>query len=285
MLVYVPLYEYYCTFKKKNLERMNTKTNFINIEDIIEIAGKAGDKILEVYNDVESFNVETKADNSPLTRADREANTIICQGLEKLDYLYPILSEENKMIPYETRKTFDYLWIVDPLDGTKEFIKRNGEFTVNIALTFEGTPVAGVVYAPVLDEMYYAIKGEGAFVIKGGEKVQLSAKTYQNSDSNLAIVCSRSHLNEETQNFIDRFTSPLKVSKGSSLKFLILASGDAHIYPRLAPTMEWDTAAAQIILEEAGGKVVNAVDGYPLKYNKENLLNPFFIATANQVNE
>jgi len=259
--------------------------NFVDIDEIIDIAFEAGQKILEIYEDLENFDIETKSDNSPLTRADKEANEIICNRLNKSIFQYPILSEENKMVPYEDRKDYEYLWIVDPLDGTKEFIKRNGEFTVNIALVKNGVPVAGVVFAPVLSEMYYAVKSHGAYMIKQGEKTKLEAKNYKNSDSKLGIVCSRSHLNEETQNFITQLNDPVKVSKGSSLKFLILAAGAAHIYPRLAPTMEWDTAAAQIILEEAGGSVFDAESKQPLRYNKENLLNPHFIAQAKLLNE
>lgn len=254
------------------------------ISEVTSIAKAAGHKILEVYNDIENFQVEQKDDNSPLTRADREANKIICDGLEKLDSQIPIISEENKVIDFETRSNYSYCWMVDPLDGTKEFIKRNGEFTVNIALIKDGKSIAGVVYTPVTDDMYYAIEKDGAFHIKDNKKKQLQTSFYHSDEKAISIVCSRSHLNEETQSFIDKYDEPLKVAKGSSLKFLIIASGDAQVYPRLAPTMEWDTAAAQIILEEAGGKVVVAETGEPVRYNKENLLNPHFIAYANQIN-
>ena len=253
------------------------------INQVINIAKEAGAKILEVYEDIDNFNIETKDDKSPLTRADKEANKIICNGLESLHPKWPIISEENKSVSYDIRNEYTFFWMVDPLDGTKEFIKRNGEFTVNIALIFNGRSIAGVVYAPVLDEMFYAIKNQGAFRITNNVEQRLSASTYQPQDENLSIVCSRSHLNDATQSFIDRYKEPQKVSKGSSLKFLILASGDAHIYPRLAPTMEWDTAAAQIILEEAGGKVLRADTGEPVYYNKEDLLNPHFIAYANEL--
>jgi len=247
------------------------------ITQVNKIAIAAGNKIMEVYQDVDNFNVEIKGDDSPLTRADKEANKIICDGLEKLSIKYPIISEENKEIPYSERKDFEYIWMVDPLDGTKEFIKRNGEFTVNIALIHKNKSVAGVVYAPVTEELYSAVKGEGAWVEHKGSLKGLAATYYRSDEKALSIVCSRSHLNEETQKFIDDYDEPLKVAKGSSLKFLILASGDAQIYPRLAPTMEWDTAAAHIILEEAGGEILRA-DGEPMVYNKEDLLNPHFVA-------
>lgn len=253
------------------------------IEAVLPIAKAAGDKIMEVYEDVDNFNIEQKDDNSPLTRADKEANKIICDGLAKLSVIYPIVSEENKAIPYSERKDFDYFWMVDPLDGTKEFIKRNGEFTVNIALIHKNRSVAGVVYAPVMDEMYYAIKGQGAMIQTSGDPKSLAATFYHSEEKALSIVCSRSHLNAETQAFIDGYDAPLKVSKGSSLKFLILAAGEAQVYPRLAPTMEWDTAAAHIILEEAGGSIVQAKNGLALEYNKENLLNPHFIAYGNKL--
>lgn len=245
---------------------------------IIEIAREAGQVILEIYEQSEGVVIERKADNSPLTIADRAANKVICDGLEKLEVQHPIISEENKEIPYAKRKDFEYNWLVDPLDGTKEFIKRNGEFTVNIALIHKGVPVLGVVYAPVLEEMYWAVKGQGAFLIKDEQETQLSAASFQLSDANLNLVCSRSHLNEDTQQFVNQFSTPNLVSQGSSLKFLILAKSEAHIYPRLAPTMEWDTGAAQIVLEEAGGKVINHETNQPLSYNKEDLLNPYFIA-------
>jgi 3'(2'), 5'-bisphosphate nucleotidase len=246
--------------------------------NIIKIAQKAGEAILEIYEQSEGVVIERKADDSPLTIADKAANKIICDGLEKLSVSYPIISEENKEIPYAIRKDFEYNWLVDPLDGTKEFIKRNGEFTVNIALIKNGHPVMGVVYAPVLNEMYWAVKGEGAFLIKEGKETKLSASEFRMSDSNLKVVCSRSHLNQGTQDFVDALIKPELVSKGSSLKFLILAKGEAELYPRLAPTMEWDSGAAHIVLEEAGGKVIDEETKEPLRYNKENLLNPFFIA-------
>lgn len=251
------------------------------IDQLLPIAEQAGKAILEVYHSASDIEITSKDDNSPLTRADQASNEVICAGLEKMDPLFPIVSEENKAIPYETRKDFDYYWLVDPLDGTKEFIKRNGEFTVNIALVHGGRTVLGVVYTPVTSEMYWAAKGMGAFIKKEGAIEKLNAASFSMKDEQLNLVCSRSHLNEGTQNFVAKFENPELVSKGSSLKFLILANGQAHIYPRLAPTMEWDTAAAQIVLEEAGGHVINAETNEPLQYNKENLLNPHFIAYGN----
>jgi len=255
------------------------KTMVLNlIEQVKEIAFKAGEEILDVYKDESSFGVEAKSDDSPLTLADQRANTVICDSLIALNPDIPILSEENKTIDYSERKDFDYFWMVDPLDGTKEFIKRNGEFTVNIALIHKTKSVAGVVYVPVTDEMFWAVDGEGAWKEAKGEKTKLQANNYRMDDKGLGVVCSRSHLNEETSAFLNSMNEPKTVSKGSSLKFLIIAESNADVYPRLAPTMEWDTAAAQIILEEAGGRVVRADDKSPLRYNKEILTNPHFIA-------
>ncbi len=247
------------------------------LKEVTEIAKEAGAAILEIYNQ-EDLGIEHKKDESPLTFADKAANEIICNGLNKLFPEIPIISEENKSVDYETRKNYSYFWLVDPLDGTKEFIKRNGEFTVNIALVKGNEVISGVVYTPVSNELYYATSGEGAFREVGGKSIQLSVNKFDIKDKGLGVVCSRSHLNDATQSFVEGLNSPNLIAKGSSLKFLILAAGGADIYPRLAPTMEWDTAAAQIILEEAGGRVLNNESGEKLKYNKEVLLNPHFIA-------
>lgn len=248
------------------------------IEQVRGIAFKAGEEILDVYKDEASFGIEAKADDSPLTQADQRANKVICDSLIALNPDIPIISEENKAIDYAERKDFEYFWMVDPLDGTKEFIKRNGEFTVNIALIHQNKSVAGVVYVPVTDEMFWAVEGEGSWKESKGEKTKLQANNYSMEDPGLGVVCSRSHLNEETSAFLNKMNNPETVSKGSSLKFLIIAESNADVYPRLAPTMEWDTAAAHIILEEAGGQVVRADDNTPLRYNKEILTNPHFIA-------
>lgn len=253
----------------ENLARMVTK-----------IASDAGEAILEIYNSATDVEIQQKSDNSPLTKADRASNKVICDQLEQLDPKFPIVSEENKEVPYETRKDYEYYWLVDPLDGTKEFIKRNGEFTVNIALVHKQAVVMGVVYVPVTNKMYWAAKGSGAFEVIDTQEKPLNAQTFKMTDEGLNVVCSRSHLNEETEAFVKKLSAPKLVATGSSLKFLILADGRAHLYPRLAPTMEWDTAAAQIILEESGGKVINNDTKEPLQYNKENLRNPYFIAYA-----
>lgn len=245
---------------------------------VVDIARQAGQAILGIYDNVDEMKVELKADQSPLTIADKISNDIIFSGLSQLEVTHPIVSEETRQLPYEERKAFRTFWLVDPLDGTKEFLKRNGEFTVNIALVEDHRPILGVVYAPVLDELYWGVKGEGAFIETEEGPVRLAAAGFRLSDPGLNVVCSRSHLNDETKAFVDQLNDPELVAKGSSLKFLILAKGDAHVYPRLAPTSEWDTGASQIILEEAGGMIIDQETGLPMRYNKEKLLNNHFIA-------
>ncbi|MFY0651245.1 MAG: 3'(2'),5'-bisphosphate nucleotidase CysQ [Cyclobacteriaceae bacterium] len=249
-----------------------------NYQNLIEIAKdaavEAGKAILEVYNS-DDFNVELKGDDSPLTRADKQAHNVIVSHLENTDL--PILSEEGKSIPFEERKSWDHFWMVDPLDGTKEFIKRNGEYTVNIALIHDGKAIAGVVFVPVTQKLYWSVKGEGAFV-KSKEGVgELRSNKITLQDEGLKVVASRSHLNDDTQQFLDSLNKPEVVSMGSSLKLLAIAEGTADVYPRFAPTMEWDTAAANAIVEESGAKVYQKEMKEELLYNKEDLLNPHFI--------
>lgn len=239
-----------------------------------EAAFQAGEEIMRIYAS-EDFSVESKADHSPLTLADRAAHEAITQKLEKAGA--PILSEEGRSIPFEERKNWESFWVVDPLDGTKEFIKKNGEFTVNIAWMIKNRPILGVVYAPVTAEMYWAVKGQGAFKSRGKEVTSLKTSAKPLSTRNLKVVASRSHMNAETEAFVSQLAEPEIVSKGSSLKFLMVAEGQADLYPRFGPTMEWDTAAAQIIVEEAGGHVMLEDQQSILTYNKSSLLNPYFI--------
>ena len=246
--------------------------NQIDIQDIVIIAKEAGNAIMQIYK--QDFEVEYKQDNSPLTLADKKANDIIEDGLNQLSVNFPILSEEGKEIPYEDRKHWEYFWLVDPLDGTKEFVKKNGEFTVNIALIHKDTPVLGVVYAPALDICYWARQGEGAF--KDGKNLPL--KTSGQHDI-YKIVVSRSHMSDDTQAFIDAIDTDKEkklVSIGSSLKICLVAEGEADIYPRLGPTMEWDTGAAHAIVNESKCQL-QSYDGSTHNYNKEKLLNEFFV--------
>jgi len=253
------------------------------VDDIQLIAKNAGQAILEIYHSSD-FGIELKKDDSPLTKADRTANQIIENGLEQLPENFPILSEENIEIPYSIRKDFEFFWMVDPLDGTKEFINKNDEFTVNIALIHKNKVVLGVVYIPVLDEMYFAEINQGAFSIIEGETLKLLPKPFNSNAKNLKVVCSKSHINEGTKKLIDQLNDPIIIAKGSSLKFIELAKGTAQLYPRVGTIMEWDSAAAQIIVEEAGGQIIDLKTGNPLIYNKENLTNPDFWATANVIN-
>jgi len=245
----------------------------IELEDIVFIAKDAGEAIMQIYN--RDFNIEYKDDKSPLTEADLKANDIICSNLTRLYPNIPIMSEENKQVAYDNRKKWDYYWCIDPIDGTKEFIKKNDEFTVNIALIHKNTPVLGVVYAPAINEMYKAKKGEGAF--KNNQKLPL--QTNLNPKEKLFVVASKSHLSPETQEFIDNLETKEieQVSKGSSLKLCMVAEGKADIYPRLAPTMEWDIAAADAVVREAGKMTYQFENNQPMLYNKENLLNPWFV--------
>ena len=229
--------------------------------------------MLKIYT--KDFSIEYKDDKSPLTQADLKANQIICSNLKELYPDIPIMSEENKEIDYNIRKNWEYYWCIDPIDGTKEFIKKNGEFTINIALIHKNEPVLGIVYAPVLKDMYVAKKGEGAF--KNGQKLPLIINYNQKEE--MFVVASKSHLSQETQDFInDLDTKKIQqISKGSSLKLCMVAEGTADIYPRLAPTMEWDTAAADAIVRESGKMSYQFNNNKPLVYNKKNLLNPWFV--------
>jgi 3'(2'), 5'-bisphosphate nucleotidase len=247
----------------------------IDLNGIVDLAKEAGDAIMEIY--AKNFTVAYKDDKSPLTEADLKSNEIICKRLNALYPDIPILSEENKEVSYGQRKNWDYFWLIDPIDGTKEFIKKTGEFAVNIALIHQNRPVLGVVYAPVLEDIYFSKKDMGAYK----NNIKLPITMNKEKAKTLNVVASVSHLSAETQAFIDTLavnTEHLNlVSKGSSLKLCMVAEGTADIYPRLAPTMEWDTGAAHAIVLESGKDVVQYENDEPLVYNKENLLNPWFV--------
>ncbi|MCY4209511.1 MAG: 3'(2'),5'-bisphosphate nucleotidase CysQ [Gammaproteobacteria bacterium] len=240
-----------------------------------DIAKEAAEKIMEVYQT--DFEVRKKTDRTPLTRADMSSHDVICSRLTELTPDIPVLSEESAHVPYTTRKRWDEYWLVDPLDGTREFIKRNGEFTVNIALIRHGYPVLGVIYAPVKDLCYYAANSEGAHKQdKGAAAIRLSAKA--SNPNELVIAGSRSHGNKRQQAFFSSVGDRAEtIAIGSSLKFCLVAEGVADIYARFGPTCEWDSAAGQCIVEEAGGRVTDT-DFTRLRYNaKESLLNPDFL--------
>lgn len=257
-----------------------------NLHIAIRAAIDGGLEIMKVY--ATDFDVEIKGDNSPLTIADQNANEVINTYLQQTGI--PIISEENRQIDFEDRRDWKQCWIVDPLDGTKEFVKRNGEFTVNIALVVNGSPHLGVIYVPVLKTLYFTSEDASSSskiliedpnmsveeIVAKAEKIAPMLEV----DSPVKVVGSRSHLNDDTKAFISEIEKEHNVeivSRGSSLKFCLVAEGNAHMYPRYAPTMEWDTAAGQAICEAVGVKVVEESTKTPLRYNKENLLNPYFL--------
>lgn len=253
----------------------------LKIDELLNVARDAGAAILEIYK--QDFEVIEKADNSPLTLADQRSNEVIMKGLSELYPEIPVISEENKLLPYADRKAWGMFWLVDPLDGTKEFIKKNDEFTVNIALIENGRPVFGIVYVPVTDVMYYGLDGDGSYKQSGSdakEKLTSTPTHYTDKDS-IVVVASRSHLTQEVQDFVDELREKGKevefLSAGSSLKFCLVAEGKADVYPRFGPTMEWDTGAAHAVALGAGRDVLRADTKQPLSYNKEDLLNPWFI--------
>ena len=264
----------------------------------IDAALRAGEKILSIYNDpLSDFEIERKADNSPLTIGDRKAHETISMILKETSI--PVLSEEGKKIDFAERESWSSLWIVDPLDGTKEFIKRNGEFTVNIALIHDGIPVVGVIYLPVKSELYFAEETLGAYKLSGITTLDDSASLdkliassvrlpQQNNRNHFVVVASRSHLTPETEAYIEQMRQQHEtvelISSGSSIKICLVAEGKADVYPRFAPTMEWDTAAGHAIARAAGMEIYQANEHMPLQYNKQDLLNPWFIVEKKRVN-
>jgi 3'(2'), 5'-bisphosphate nucleotidase len=261
--------------------------SLLNLLDIaVEAAIDAGAEIMKIY-ETDDFDVDFKSDDSPLTKADTASHKVICKYLEGTDI--PILSEEGRSIPFEERKEWNQLWIVDPIDGTKEFIKKNGEFTVNIALVENGTPIMGVIYVPAKNELYLGALDMGSYkhenieeysdldsIIK--ESVKIPVK---DTNRPYTVVASRSHMSKETEDYIkelgDKYGEIETISKGSSLKLCMVAEGKADAYPRFAPTMEWDTAAGQAICMHAGFDVIDWETKETMNYNRENLLNNWFL--------
>lgn len=257
---------------------MNAPVDFSELptllDAVIGMARQAGSLIMEIYHS--EFAVDAKEDRSPLTAADLASHGYLVKQLTDCEPVFPVLSEESAALPFEQRTTWDTYWLIDPLDGTKEFIKRNGEFTVNIALIHQHRPVLGVVHAPVPDICYFAAKGYGAFrqMAEGpAESIQVRAV----AADPLRVVGSRSHGTEALARYLEHLGNHELISVGSSLKLCLVADGSADLYPRLGPTSEWDTAAAQCVVEAAGGFVTD-VDGKPLAYNtRSSLLNPDFL--------
>ncbi len=253
------------------------------LDQVIELSRQAGEAILEVYGRSEGIQVDIKSDDSPVTAADLAAHAILEPGLLPLLDGVPVLSEESTLTNWEERRSWERYWIIDPLDGTKEFIKRNGEFTVNVALIEKGVPVLGVVYVPVLGITYAGMQGQGAWKYENDSVRSIQTRTItslQAGKQSVEVVASRSHGADAVIALMDRVSAALgevaTKNMGSSLKLCLVAEGEADLYPRLALTSEWDTAAAQAVVEAAGGKVVD-VDFNILRYNtKEDILNPFF---------
>ncbi|HET8802320.1 MAG TPA: 3'(2'),5'-bisphosphate nucleotidase CysQ [Marinobacter sp.] len=245
------------------------------LPDVIKVADEASERVLHIYQS--DFKVNYKEDQSPITAADLASHDIIVRGLRSISHDIPILSEEGKEIPWEERKHWRRFWLIDPIDGTRDFTQRTGEFTVNIALIENGEPILGVVTAPALHEAYWGLKGEGAHKRDRNGKV----RRIQVAEPKAArrVVASKNHLNDDTLAFIDSLGEHELVQAGSSLKFCRIAEGHADIYPRLGPTCEWDTGAAQAVLMAAGGKV-QTLGGEPLTYGKQDVLNPYFIASG-----
>ena len=245
------------------------------IHEVIALTRQAGSEIMAVYQT--DFDIQIKDDNSPVTAADKKANTIITEGLKEINPEIPILSEEGRDIPFSERSNWETFWLVDPLDGTKEFIKKNNEFTVNIALLEENQPVFGIVFAPALDILYWGSQDKGAFKsISGNSHIPVAVNS-KLSDP-VQIAGSRSHPSIKMNVFTSQFKKFEVKPMGSSLKICSVADGSVHFYPRLGPTMEWDTGAAHAVLKAAGGEINKYGTNEPLKYNKQNLLNPEFIA-------
>ena len=248
------------------------------IEQIIKISKEAGKAILEVYNT--NFDYQIKEDLSPLTKADTFSHNIICKRLKILTPDIPILSEENSDIPFKIRSSWKQYWLVDPLDGTKEFIKKNGEFTVNIALIQNNRPVFGIIHLPINNQTYWGSKHMGSYFIED-DLDQIEIKVSQNINYPLRIACSRSHPSEDLNSYLDKIKDYELITMGSSLKFCVIAAGKADIYPRFGPTSEWDIAAGHAILEYAGGIILD-LNKKPIEYNKKaSYINNKFIASGN----
>ncbi len=249
------------------------------IEQLIEISKEAGKAILEVYNT--NFDYQIKEDLSPLTQADTVSHNIICDRLKILTPDIPIISEENSDIPFNIRSLWKKYWLIDPLDGTKEFIKRNGEFTVNIALIENNMPILGVIYIPISNQTYWGSNNLGSFYIQGNRKA-IQINVSQNSENPLTIATSASHPSKDLGNLLEKIKNYKIIKKGSSIKLCLVACGEADVYLRLGPTSEWDTAAGEAIAMYAGGSM-KKVDGSLMAYNKKKKLrNEYFIVAKNE---
>lgn len=251
------------------------------IEEIIDMLHKAGSVIMHYYkNDNLSLETLLKNDSTPVTIADIASNDIIYTFLQTNFPHIPIISEETELESYDIRKNWEYVWLIDPLDGTKEFLNQTDEFTINLALVRNGKAIMGFIYLPVFERVYYAVNGQGAFEINKGIKTQISVSSFSFQQSGIKVVTSRSYMDIHTSTYIEVLDAPEMIKLGSALKFASIATGEADYYPRMIHIMEWDTAAGQIIIEEAGGSLVDSHTGKPLQYNKSTMVNPTFLAAG-----
>ena len=247
------------------------------LKSIIDLAERAGKDIINIYNNSIDYNITYKSDSSPLTAADKASNKTICDGLEKITPDIPIISEEGKDISYSKRKTWKTFWLIDPLDGTKEFINKNGEFSVNIALIDNNVPIMGVVHAPVIQTTWYGSVYHKSYKINNNKTFNIKVNS-PNKEESIKVVSSRSHSNNpKLEKYLKQFKNYSLVKMGSSIKICLVADGTAHVYPRFGPTMEWDTAAAHAVVKYAGGNIFDLNTDEELRYNKKNLLNPEFL--------
>jgi len=251
-----------------------------DIESIIKILHDAAQVIMQYYID-NDYTAQNKKDSSPVTSADLDSDRLITTRLKALFPDIPIVSEESGSHDYNDRKSYQYLWLLDPLDGTKEFLNKTGDFSINLALIHGQKPILGFIYLPISKEVFVGIKGKGSYLYSHeGEEQKLKVNTFSLDNEGIKIVTSRHHLDAHTQSSIESLNKPEIIAAGGALKFLKIATGDADYYPRMIHIMEWDTAAGQIIIEEAGGQLVDITTGQPLVYNKPTLKNPHFLASG-----
>ncbi|MGB4960070.1 MAG: 3'(2'),5'-bisphosphate nucleotidase CysQ [Saprospiraceae bacterium] len=246
------------------------------VKDILITAGKT---IMDIYRS-DDFGTTIKKDDTPVTAADLSSNEYITKCLKQYYPEIPIISEEVAIPPYSLRAKYEYVWLLDPLDGTKEFVDKTDEFCINLALIHHGVPIMGFIYLPAFQALYYAIQGKGAYEIKDQYTTKLKVSTYSPDESGIRVAASRSYMDDETQSYIDVLSKPKIIRLGSALKFVSIAKGDTDYYPRMIHIREWDIAAGQVIIEEAGGQLTDAHTGQPLTYNKDTMVTPHFIASG-----
>jgi 3'(2'), 5'-bisphosphate nucleotidase len=259
---------------------MNDAASDFPVDEIKQLCLQAGAAIIRVYNQFESSQISYKSDDSPLTDADLESNEIMIAGLKKMFPRVPVISEESFLPEYAVRKKYSSFWLLDPLDGTQGFVRKTGEFAINLALIYSNEVIAGCIYIPMQQKFCYAIKGSGAFEHFNGTTNAMKVSEFYKNQSGLRVLQSRHHKDPETAAWVNRLIDPELLTTGGSLKFLDIASGKADYYPRMSRIMEWDTAAGHIIIEEAGGSFRKASDHSIITYNTPKLLNPAFIASG-----